>query len=711
MIRQNDGSGTIAFAAEYRGITSGHEPSIASMAPYTYQRLRKPEGDAGEFRLVTLLHGAQSDDIRVSISTHPLPGADPEWEINSSDDISWQALSYTWGNLNEVENISVVQPDGRGGADLSVTRNLTEALRHLRYNDKDRLMWIDAICIDQADHDVALEERVWQVRSMHQIYIRADGVVIWLGPEKDDSSFALQCLQDLGLSIRVNWWTSEITTPNGVPTKPMQFWRTCDHTARERQAVTKLLERQYFDRVWVSQEFMLAQEAKSMIVVGPRSISLDNFRKAIHCMALIGFSVQSPNASHERDRLTRAVWMAQKAYSDVPNLMFRTRASGCRDDRDKVYGNLGIMSMNGQRSLVEAIDIDYSTANTVGKTYYNFFVQYQRRYNTLRLLMDSGLRQGRDIRPTWMPDWRNDAPATLDLTMETATSHLVAAECRYLDDGVLEVHGKLATRVFDIRYLDTSTSHEWKPGWCQELAVMIRANLQPDRLNERIESLSHAIGAYLNNYGVPVEVVQQSYTIYKTYLKLLYKVEMDGDPAFGRPIPLPQDIMDEEDAARFETCVRWFKITGAPFIFSADGYIGIGSPGSQVGDEVYAILGCRALILLRHSSGKGRHQVVGPCFMHGFNWGEALLGPLPEGFTVIPRFERLRRGYVPHYFNGTTSTESMWDPRISWEELRAHPPMVNFIPVTAPPGEPLRVRPDSEYLKRHDIEVQKLMLE
>ena len=681
------------------------------MAPYIYQRLQKPEGGAAEFRLVTLHHGAPSDDIRVSIQIHPLPRSDLAQELKASDYLSWQALSYTWGNLNEYENISVIQLDGSESADLRVTRNLTEALRHLRHNDKDRLMWIDAICIDQADNDVALEERAWQVRSMHHIYSRADGTVIWLGAEGRDSGYALQVIQQLGLSIKVNWWTFETFTPNGVLTKPMQMWRTSRHTSREQQAVIRLLERPYFGRVWVTQEFFLAHDAKSVVVVGDQSIALDNFRKAIHWMTLVGFDVSSPGANRDRHRLYRASSIVQKAYSDEPNLMFRTRAGDCKDDRDRVYGNLGIMSVSGHRSFVEAIEIDYSATNTVEKTYLDFFVQYQKRYNTLRLLMDSGLCQSRDMRPTWVPDWRHEVPSALDLSMETAASHLVAAECQYHDGGVLEVHGKRAIRVSDMRYLDSTDATEAMPAWYDELAMLMRVNLQPDRVDERIESLTRAIAAWLHNPAVPVEVVQRSYVIFKTYLKLLYKVTSKEDPAFGAPTPLPQNLMTEEHATRFEICVRWFKEAKVPFLYSTDGYIGVGRSGSEVGDEVYAVLGCRSLMLLRPSHSKATYQVVGPCFIHGLNWGEILLGPLPEGCTVVPRFQHSRSGYVPHYLNARTNTESMWDPRIDWDELKAHPPMTNFIPVTAPPGEPLRVRPDTEYLRRHGIEVQKLMLE
>jgi hypothetical protein len=60
---------------------------------------------------------------------------------------------------------------------VSVTRNLVEALRTFRHTRKSRVLWADAICINQQD----LEERSLQVQLMTRIFSDASRVLIWLG--------------------------------------------------------------------------------------------------------------------------------------------------------------------------------------------------------------------------------------------------------------------------------------------------------------------------------------------------------------------------------------------------------------------------------------------------------------------------------------------------------------------------------------------------
>jgi hypothetical protein len=51
-----------------------------------------------------------------------------------------------------------------------------------------RVIWIDAICIDQANE----KEKENQIPLMAEIYAKARRVVVWLGEAKDDSDQALE---------------------------------------------------------------------------------------------------------------------------------------------------------------------------------------------------------------------------------------------------------------------------------------------------------------------------------------------------------------------------------------------------------------------------------------------------------------------------------------------------------------------------------------
>ena len=84
---------------------------------------------------------------------------------------SFEALSYVWGDIRDCHTILV------GGRSVSVTKSLETALRHLRYPDKPRALWVDYVYINQED----VLERSQQVARMGLIYEQASSVLIWLG--------------------------------------------------------------------------------------------------------------------------------------------------------------------------------------------------------------------------------------------------------------------------------------------------------------------------------------------------------------------------------------------------------------------------------------------------------------------------------------------------------------------------------------------------
>lgn len=71
-----------------------------------------------------------------------------------------------------------------GGKVLKVTSNLPAALNRLREPRAERLLWVDAICInqDEENHEF-LSEKIHQVKLMAVIYRKAERVVVWIGEE------------------------------------------------------------------------------------------------------------------------------------------------------------------------------------------------------------------------------------------------------------------------------------------------------------------------------------------------------------------------------------------------------------------------------------------------------------------------------------------------------------------------------------------------
>jgi len=113
-----------------------------------------------------------------------------------------------------------------------VTTNLGLALRFMRLEDKERIMWVDALCINQAD----IPEKNHQVRQMRDIYLGAQWVVAWLGEERDILT-AVDFCEDL--------------PPRGV------VLRAGEIVADQAQLDAYndlLIHRPYWKRMWVIQE-------------------------------------------------------------------------------------------------------------------------------------------------------------------------------------------------------------------------------------------------------------------------------------------------------------------------------------------------------------------------------------------------------------------------------------------------------------------------
>src|SRR4051812_35646315 len=105
------------------------------MPPYCYTSL--PEGNIRLLRLMP--HPDDCFPIQCQLFNYPL--------LDSGGICPYEALSYVWGSKDEPQSISI------HNCDLPVVANLYVALLHLRDRFTDRVLWIDAICINQGDLD------------------------------------------------------------------------------------------------------------------------------------------------------------------------------------------------------------------------------------------------------------------------------------------------------------------------------------------------------------------------------------------------------------------------------------------------------------------------------------------------------------------------------------------------------------------------------
>lgn len=119
---------------------------------------------ANSIRVLDVLPAKRDDEVRTTLRV-----------VSLDSDPVYEALSYTWGKPDDQKAIKV-----NDDYDLPVTNNLFRALRNLRDDSETRTLWVDAICINQADVD----ECNRQVNLVGLIYQTAVCVDIWLGEHR-----------------------------------------------------------------------------------------------------------------------------------------------------------------------------------------------------------------------------------------------------------------------------------------------------------------------------------------------------------------------------------------------------------------------------------------------------------------------------------------------------------------------------------------------
>ena len=159
------------------------------MAAYVYDKL---DPTRKQIRICLIHPGAFEDPIKCSLRT-----------VSLDDDPQYETLSYAWGAPVFDHTVLV------DGAALNVTKNLQHALQYLRRQQRpfsedghessgnialktdvttsswdpeaSRVLWADAICINQADKD----ERASQVNQMGDVYRHGIRLHIWIGTAEE----------------------------------------------------------------------------------------------------------------------------------------------------------------------------------------------------------------------------------------------------------------------------------------------------------------------------------------------------------------------------------------------------------------------------------------------------------------------------------------------------------------------------------------------
>lgn len=150
-------------------------------------------------------------------------------ELKKAPDFA--ALSYCWGASGYTRTISVNEQY------LTIGENLYHALRDLMQHHTTTWLWIDAVCINQAD----TAERSRQVQLMGDIFSHADVVLAYLGEGDEWTAQGFQQVLD----------GDDWEPPPPVITRSK--WITDAWRRNRANPAQTLLQVAYWTRTWIVQ--------------------------------------------------------------------------------------------------------------------------------------------------------------------------------------------------------------------------------------------------------------------------------------------------------------------------------------------------------------------------------------------------------------------------------------------------------------------------
>lgn len=201
-------------------------------------------------------------------------------ELNEEDIVHYNALSWRWVDEDNSEYTIMIRKSGATYKEKlykkKVSKTLGLALKYLRLPAEDRMIWIDAICINQADG----EERSFQVSMMSLVYTNAEEVCVWLGEDDNESTRAITFIEN------------EVS-------KLKNFDDLCKDRkhAEDWGSLLVLMQRDWFSRRWVVQEITLAR--KATVYCGPDKIKWRDLAIAVELF------VEVETATHRLSELMK----------------------------------------------------------------------------------------------------------------------------------------------------------------------------------------------------------------------------------------------------------------------------------------------------------------------------------------------------------------------------------------------------------------------
>ncbi|KAI0165110.1 HET-domain-containing protein [Hypoxylon sp. FL1284] len=585
----------------------------------------------GYIRLATIAPGNFKDDITVHISIA---------DFDKDKAPEYEALSYAWGSEDDPELIQI-KTEGNN-ITCPVTRNLATALRHLRKADAPRVMWIDAICIDQSDR----AEKSHQVERMGEIYQLAKRVVAFLGPEENDSSHGMDMMRYIRSQAEVDWSCNDLNPAKGAKDTRFGDARSVLPLAsRNVSAIYHILCRSWFERLWIRQEIFLAS-AEAVIQCGNTETTWLLFRRALACLSikLIPAHRHSQACRQRLLYLFGLIWQANLVSLWDIHEVFGNAT--CSDPRDRVFAVRALLKP-GEKDLCPVPDYTRSFMDIYEDVVLNFL----GKFTTLGILRECNFDPHASS-PSWVPNWSKRRTTASLRPCPLMASSQFAGHYDIPKPSVLRVAGVACTTICELQAipdLSDATGDRLYEVCCQILTT--RVDNQISLSDDELEAYARTLVCGCIADGVDRNRAHPSLEAAKSVIALASSAAAYDNAAFAAG----------SDKAKFLDAS--VIMGGYQFARCADNSIGIVPMAARPGDQVCVLMGCHSPMLLRPTA-SGESLLIGEGYVNGLCQGEALLGPLPKNVRLVKAIQNAEVGYALGFADSTSGSVFFEDPRL-----------------------------------------------
>ncbi|KAI0970944.1 heterokaryon incompatibility protein-domain-containing protein [Xylaria arbuscula] len=595
------------------------------------------------FRLLRVLPGIPDDAIQCELL------------VSKIDDLpNYEPVSYAWGDPTTRKQIIC------DGVPVSVTTSAYQLLRRFRKRCKERIIWLDGICIDQTNN----KEKNHQVAFMSHIYSHGSQTLVWLGEVGDRNNYEhdncqkthRDCVESaLQLVKSVNNFFEHEFEKRQEDDGEVDVWSRIDEIAsmpttkdwiartEHWECVRHFFTRPYFSRCWVLGEVGISTRVEafcgifslqwSEIVLFTQLLSSTMTQIMQHVLPVAQFTgifdymwvfMAKENSWINERRILEETGKSSKHLYAIPGnslalrVLNSSRGFNATDARDHLFAFLG------HPALESIITPDYSSS--LEDTHLAFGVSLVKSSGSLDLLcfVDNNEADLHSSLPSWVPQWhrpvihRKEIHPYWQWLKQDSVEPVISLCDRSLAvnalilDNISTYSSRIESEEFEKVVTDASTDRH-----TQHIIEKLWEMYMDGRTSQTGDSLrvgkafvwTLVFGSYTRQDWLVVDFLAYC----NTHCSEKFYTDLLQIPFFATAFEDNNSALNTDDGGQF---VSWARdAVNCKFFITGTGRCGYGPGILEKDDVITVIFGCRMPVVLRPTGITGCFKLVGNCFV------------------------------------------------------------------------------------------------